>query len=175
MAAIVEATRAGRVPAKVQCVVAPASDVPAVAVAEGLGVPVAVVPPGEGYGERLVAALAGSEWVCLAGFTRLLPDEVLRRFPRRVLNIHPSLLPKFGGKGMYGIRVHEAVVAAGEMESGCTVHYVTEHYDEGEVVLQMRCPVMPDDTPASLAERVLAVEHQAYPEALRRVLNEQPS
>ena len=115
----------------------------------------------------------GPTLVCLAGFLRLLPEEVLRSRP--VLNIHPSLLPKFGGKGMYGLRVHEAVIQARETESGCTVHRVTPVYDEGEVVVQMRCPVMAEDTPESLAARVLELEQQAYPEAVRRICHGRPS
>jgi phosphoribosylglycinamide formyltransferase-1 len=101
---------------------------------------------------------------------RLLPEEVLAAFPNRVLNIHPALLPKFGGKGMYGMHVHEAVVAARETESGCTVHFVNEHYDEGAILHQRRCPVLPDDTPETLAARVLEQEHLAYPEAIQLVL-----
>jgi phosphoribosylglycinamide formyltransferase-1 len=102
----------------------------------------------------------------------VLPLEVLSLFPNRVLNIHPALLPKFGGKGMYGHHVHEAVLAAGEAESGCSVHFVNERYDEGAVILQKVCPVLPDDTPDTLAARVLVLEHQAYPEALAKVIRD---
>ena len=100
----------------------------------------------------------------------LLPQEVVRRYEGRILNIHPALLPKYGGKGMYGIHVHEAVIAAGEKESGCSIHFVNERYDEGAVLLQKKCPVLPDDTPESLAERVLDLEHTAYPEALKMLV-----
>jgi phosphoribosylglycinamide formyltransferase-1 len=96
-----------------------------------------------------------------------LPSEILAQFPGRVLNIHPALLPKHGGKGMYGIRVHEAVIEAGDSESGCTVHLVTEQYDEGQIVVQLRCPVLAEDTPTTLAARVLELEKQAYPAAIR--------
>lgn len=92
-------------------------------------------------------------------------------FPDRVLNIHPSLLPKYGGKGMYGIRVHEAVLAAGDSESGCTVHLVNEVYDDGAVLVQLRCPVEPGDTPETLAARVLECEKQAFPMAINKVLD----
>ena len=129
-----------------------------------------VVLPGERYGERLRAALEGATVVCLAGFTRLLPSEVLAAFPGRVLNVHPSLLPRHGGPGMYGLRVHEAALAAGDAESGCTVHHVTERYDEGGIVMQARCPVLADDTPESLAARVLELEHRVYPQAVSRVI-----
>ncbi|HXH62363.1 MAG TPA: formyltransferase family protein, partial [Fimbriimonadaceae bacterium] len=108
--------------------------------------------------------------VCLAGFMVLLPVNIVHKYAGRILNIHPALLPKFGGKGMYGIRVHQAVIAAGEKESGCSVHVVTEKYDEGPILLQKRCPVLTDDTPETLADRVLDLEHTAYPEALKLVV-----
>jgi len=170
MAAIIIACREGRVPASVGVVVAPASSTPAEAIAIDLGVRTVVVPPGDAYGLRLIEALGDCNWICLAGFLRILPPEVLLRYPNRVLNIHPSLLPKFGGKGMYGHHVHEAVIAAGERESGCTVHFVNERYDEGAVILQKTCPVNAVDTPETLASRVLELEHQAFPEALSKVI-----
>ncbi len=107
--------------------------------------------------------------VVLAGFLRLLPEELLRAFPDRVLNIHPALLPRHGGKGMWGHHVHAAVLAAGDTESGITVHRVNERYDEGEVLFQARCPVLPADTPDTLALRVLALEHAHYPAIVERV------
>lgn len=171
MAAIIKACQDGEISASVAVVVAPREETPALAEARAMGVSGAVVAPSEdGYGQDLLRALEGCNVLCLAGYLRLLPDEVLRAFADRILNVHPSLLPKFGGKGMYGIRVHEAVIAAGETESGATVHLVTEHYDEGRILVQRTCPVFPGDTPASLAERVLAEEHRAYVEALQQVL-----
>lgn len=154
--------------AEVAVVISPTETAPAVQVARDLGLTVTVVPTGDEYGSRLVTALGDLDFVCLAGYMRLLPVEVLRRFDGRVLNIHPSLLPKYGGKGMYGSRVHEAVLAAGDAVSGCTVHYVNEKYDEGSPLLQLQCPVLPDDTPDTLAARVLALEHQAYPWAIEQ-------
>ena len=111
------------------------------------------------------------DWVILAGFLLKVPDALIRAFPDRMVNIHPALLPKYGGKGMYGHHVHEAVKAAGETESGITIHLVNEHYDEGRILLQLRCPALPDDTPETLAARVLTLEHQAYVQALRDALN----
>jgi phosphoribosylglycinamide formyltransferase-1 len=101
--------------------------------------------------------------VVLAGFMRLVPSGMVAAYPDRIMNIHPALLPKFGGKGMYGSRVHEAVVAAKEAESGITIHLVNERYDEGRVLFQAKCPVLAHDTPASLAERIHALEHAHYP------------
>ncbi len=106
---------------------------------------------------------AGAELLVLAGYLRLVPPEVIAAYRDRVVNIHPSLLPKFGGRGMYGGRVHAAVLAAGERESGCTVHLVDEVYDRGAPLAQARVPVLPDDTPETLAARVLAEEHRLLP------------
>lgn len=108
--------------------------------------------------------------VCLAGFLVKLEPNFVRAFRRRIVNIHPALLPKFGGKGMYGHHVHEAVVAGGERESGATVHWVDEEYDHGPAILQAKVPVLPDDTAETLAERVLAVEHTIYPRAIKKAI-----
>ena len=102
------------------------------------------------------------ELIALAGYMKLLPAGVIKKYPGRILNIHPALLPKFGGKGMYGMHVHEAVLASGDSESGATIHYVNEKYDEGPIIRQSKVPVMPDDTPEDLAARVLSAEHDLY-------------
>lgn len=112
---------------------------------------------------------AGIDWVVLAGYLRLLP--VPRTYEGRVVNIHPALLPSFGGPGMYGDRVHAAVLEAGCKVSGCTVHLCDERYDTGPIVLQRACEVRDDDTPATLAARVFELEREAYPEALSRLLS----
>jgi phosphoribosylglycinamide formyltransferase-1 len=104
--------------------------------------------------------------VLLAGYLKLVPPEVVRRYRGRILNIHPALLPSFGGHGMYGMRVHRAVLESGAAESGATVHFVDEEYDRGRVLAQRRVRVRPDDTPETLAARVLQVEHRLYPEAV---------
>ena len=135
-----------------------------------LGLHTGVVPPGAQYPERLLRAVQGCEWLCLAGYLRLLPSEVLDKFNDKILNIHPSLLPKYGGRGMFGMHVHQAVILAGETVSGCTVHHVNEVYDAGEIVCQRTCPVLPGDSPETLARRVLAEEHLAYIEALKQLL-----
>lgn len=112
----------------------------------------------------------GIDLLVLAGFMRLIPAELVQAFPKRILNIHPALLPKYGGKGMYGMHVHNAVIAAGERESGITIHYVNERYDEGEHLLQAKCPVLPSDRPESLAERIHALEHAHYPGVVEKVV-----
>jgi phosphoribosylglycinamide formyltransferase 1 len=104
--------------------------------------------------------------ICLAGYMRILTPAVVQAFPNRILNIHPALLPAFGGHGMYGRHVHEAVLKSGVKFSGCTVHFVDEGTDTGPIVLQAVVPVLDSDTPASLAERVLIEEHRIYPRAL---------
>ncbi len=106
-------------------------------------------------------------FIVLAGYMRRLPPSLINRFRNRIINIHPALLPKHGGPGMYGMHVHEAVIAAGERVSGATVHVVDEEYDHGAIVLQRELDVMPGETPESLAARVLELEHHLYPEAIR--------
>jgi phosphoribosylglycinamide formyltransferase-1 len=108
--------------------------------------------------------------IVLAGFLWLIPEWLIRAFPSRIVNIHPSLLPKYGGKGMYGQHVHRAVLEAGDPQSGITIHYVNEAYDEGAVIFQASCPVMPDDTPQTLAARVLQLEHAHFPSVIEEIL-----
>ncbi|MCX7908540.1 MAG: phosphoribosylglycinamide formyltransferase [Ignavibacteria bacterium] len=107
--------------------------------------------------------------VCLAGYMKKVGPKVLNYFKNRVLNIHPALLPKFGGKGMYGKFVHEAVLKSGEKISGCTVHLVDEIYDHGKILGQRIVPVLPNDTIETLAERILEQEHKLYPEILQKI------
>lgn len=107
----------------------------------------------------------------LAGFMRLIPASLVKAFPQRIVNIHPALLPKYGGKGMYGHHVHEAVVAAKEKESGITIHYVNERYDEGEHLFQATCPVLPEDTPETLAARIHELEHAHFPVVIEQLVD----
>ncbi|WP_288429312.1 phosphoribosylglycinamide formyltransferase [uncultured Spirosoma sp.] len=112
----------------------------------------------------------GIDLIVLAGFMWLMPAGLVQAFPDRIVNIHPALLPKFGGKGMYGHFVHEAVVAAQETESGITIHFVNEHYDEGAPIFQAHCPVTPTDTPDDVARKVQSLEHDHYPRVVAEVL-----
>jgi len=114
-----------------------------------------------------------TDFLVLAGFLLKIPDGVVKAFPNRIINIHPALLPKFGGKGMYGGKVHEAVVEAGENESGITIHYVNENYDEGSIIFQAKCPVLKKDTPGDVASKVHALEYQYFPAIVDQVLQKE--
>ncbi len=107
------------------------------------------------------------ELICLAGYMKLIPAEVVRKF--NIINIHPALLPKYGGKGMYGMHVHEAVIDAGETRSGATVHAVNEVYDDGAILAQQEVPVLPDDNPETLQKRVLETEHKLYSQTIAKI------
>ena len=116
---------------------------------------------------------AGVDFIVLAGFLWLVPKNILRSWQDRIINIHPALLPKFGGKGMYGNKVHQAVIEAGESETGISIHYVNEKYDEGKIIFQHRFKILAGDTPESIAERIHQLEHKHYPLVIEKLLLEQ--
>jgi phosphoribosylglycinamide formyltransferase-1 len=126
-------------------------------------------------GNRMLAILDKSQpdLIILAGYLRLIPAEVVERFEGRIVNIHPSLLPAYGGKGMYGMHVHEAVIRNGEKESGITIHLVNEAYDEGQVIMQQKVDVSPEETPDTLAEKIHTLEMKWFPEAIRQLLSKE--
>jgi phosphoribosylglycinamide formyltransferase-1 len=164
----------GEVPAGIVLVVSNVADAAGLARARELGLPAVAVPHrGEpdrrAHEEKVVAALRGSgaEWICLAGYMRRLSPDFVAAFPQRILNIHPSLLPAFPG-----LDAQAQALAHGVKVSGCTVHLVDEGVDSGPIVVQRTVPVLDGDTPETLAARILEQEHQAYPEALRRLLTE---
>jgi len=103
------------------------------------------------------------DFIVLAGFLWLVPKVLIEHFPKKIINLHPALLPKYGGKGMYGMRVHEAVRANNEPETGITIHYVNEHYDEGDIIFQAKCTVEPTDTPQDIAQKIHELEHKHLP------------
>ena len=141
--------------------------------AHRLGVPCNVFPKEDWVaGDEILAVLQEYhiDFVVLAGFLVRVPDLLLHAYPNKMINIHPSLLPKFGGKGMYGDRVHEAVIASGEKESGITIHYTNEHYDEGSIICQQKCPVLPGDTPEELAQRIHRLEYEYYPKVIEELV-----
>jgi phosphoribosylglycinamide formyltransferase-1 len=170
--ALCEAIDAGRVPARVVLVVASKEKAGGLARAERRGIPALAIarkahPDVRAFNDRIHAALAehGVEFVACLGF--LSPFELRGRYEGRAINTHPALIPAFCGKGFYGQRVHEAVIAAGVKLSGPTVHFCDDHYDTGPIILQEAVPVLDDDTPESLAARVQAVERRLVPEAVR--------
>jgi len=111
------------------------------------------------------------DFIVLAGFLWLVPGYLIRAYPDRIINIHPALLPKYGGKGMYGMHVHQAVLDNAEKESGISIHLVNEKYDEGNIIFQARCPVLSDDTPESLANRIHQLEHEHYPKVIEKIIS----
>jgi phosphoribosylglycinamide formyltransferase-1 len=172
--AILDAVADGTLDADVRLLVSNTPGAGALRRAERAGVPTAVLDPDAhdgptAFGEALLTVLGehGADFVALAGYLRRIPSNVVEAFRGRITNVHPALLPAFGGAGMYGRRVHEAVLAYGAHWTGATVHLVDETYDTGPVVLQEPIPVLPSDTADTLAARVLRVEHALYPEALR--------
>lgn len=136
--------------------------------AENLNVP-AVVFDGKQLEDGTVLSLLrdnGIGFVVLAGFLKKIPDAIVYEYENRIVNIHPSLLPKYGGKGMYGDKVHEAVSAAKEKQSGITIHYLNEHYDEGDIIFQATCDILPGDVPDTIAAKVHALEYEYYPKVI---------
>ncbi len=126
---------------------------------------------GNGYTDEFKKT--GIDWIVLAGFLWKIPETLIKVYPGKIINIHPALLPNYGGKGMYGKHVHEAVIAAGEKESGITIHYVDGHYDNGDIIFQARCAVLESDTPATLASRIHQLEHEHYPKVIENLLNKE--
>ena len=148
--------------------------------AEQAGIPASCISPKdyvdrEAFHEALLKALVESEadLIVLAGCLVVIPEMIIDRFPNRIINIHPALLPAYGGKGMYGHHVHEAVIAAGEKESGITIHYVNDHYDQGAIIFQAKCPVLPTDTPDDLAARVHELEYRYFPQIIEETILKQ--
>jgi phosphoribosylglycinamide formyltransferase-1 len=107
--------------------------------------------------------------ILLAGFLLKIPETLISAFPDKIINIHPALLPKFGGKGMFGHHVHQAVAAAGVNETGITIHYVNNNYDEGDIIFQAKCPVLPSDTPEIIAEKVHKLEYEYFPRVIKEI------
>jgi phosphoribosylglycinamide formyltransferase-1 len=173
--AILDGCASGEIPGRVVVVIGTRADAPAMERARAGGAAAVVVSPRKyegddaAYGEAMLRVLRRHEvgLVCLAGFMRKLPVNVVTALPGRIMNVHPALLPLFGGKGMYGEHVHRAVLESGMKVSGCTVHFVDEQYDHGPIIVQTPVLVEDDDTWETLAARVLPEEHRAYRQAIR--------
>ncbi|MER3465070.1 MAG: phosphoribosylglycinamide formyltransferase, partial [Chitinophagaceae bacterium] len=145
-------------------------------VAANSGVPTLIIERdrfynGDGYLPELQQASV--HLIVLAGFLWKVPQQLIGAYRQRIINIHPALLPKYGGKGMYGQHVHESVLQAGEVESGITIHYVDEHYDNGDIIFHTACPVLEGDKPVDLAQRIHALEHLHYPRVIEEVLSKE--
>ncbi len=178
MQAILERCRSGSIAAEPRILISNNANAAAIEKARRFGLETRVFngkthPEFETLDQAIADALQTAEvdLVVLAGYMKQIGSRVLTAYRNRILNIHPSLLPKFGGKGMYGMRVHEAVIAAGETQSGATVHLIDAEYDEGPILQQRTVPVLPSDTSESLHERVLEMEHNLYSDTLARIAN----
>jgi len=173
-AAILDKIQKGEIAARVVCVISDNERPPVFEIANAAGIPNFCLnrkqfATPEEYANALLNVLEkyDVDLIVLAGYLKLIPSPVVRKYPRAIVNIHPALLPNFGGKGFYGMKVHEAVIASGVKFSGVTIHFVDERYDTGSVICQEKVAVLPDDTPESLAARVLEVEHRLYPEVVK--------
>jgi phosphoribosylglycinamide formyltransferase-1 len=178
--AIIDAIKEDRLQAEIGVVISNKAGVYALERAEQNGIPTVVIDHKSfnsvvEFSQAILECLKRYQvdLVCLAGFLRILDRVVIDAYPNRILNIHPALLPAFGGKGMYGHHVHEAVIASGTKYTGATVHIVTPETDVGPIITQGIVGVADDDTPESIAAKVLKVEHQIYPEAIRLLLEDQ--
>ena len=172
--AILNAIDAGILPAQIVVLISNKSDAGAMKIAGAHNIPTQhlsqrMFSSEEALVDAMLEVLEKNhaEFIALAGYLKKIPAQVIRQYRNRIVNIHPALLPSFGGEGMFGHRVHEAVIASGEKVSGATVHLVDEEYDRGPIVLQKTVTIAQDDTPDSLAARILKIEHEIFPIALK--------
>jgi phosphoribosylglycinamide formyltransferase 1 len=143
--------------------------------ANRLNIPSDVIVPSQWKDDQFVLATMDKykiDFLVLAGYLLLIPSWLVSKYTGRIINIHPSLLPKFGGKGMYGDHIHKAVIASGEVKSGITIHHVNDHYDQGDIIFQAECPVFPTDTPETLATKIHTLEYEHFPKVIERVIME---
>ena len=163
----------GKRPIKVSLIVCNVPGAGVLNIAKEKGIPTLLVNKTEFSTSGYVESLRNSEinFIVLAGFLWKVPEVLVNAFPKAIVNIHPALLPKYGGKGMYGAKVHEAVIAAGEKESGISIHWVNEHYDEGDIIFQASCAVDASDTPNSLANKIHSLEHTHFAPTIEKLLS----
>ena len=176
---LIDAVESGQIPAQIRGLITNRPNIKALERARKHGIESTVLTPSDYDTEQdYVKALQKTltDWktdlIVLAGYMIKIPSEVIDRYKGRILNIHPSLLPKYGGKGFYGINVHRAVIENQESESGCTVHIVDEEYDQGPILAQKKVPVQKSDTPETLAKRVLKKEHELFPKVVAKIVKD---
>lgn len=159
-------------PIKISLIVCNIPGAGVVEIAKSKGIPTLMINKKEFEATGYIESLhnASIHFIVLAGFLWKVPEILVNAYPRGIINIHPALLPKYGGKGMYGARVHEAVLAAGEKESGITIHWVDAHYDEGDIILQKKCGIEHTDTPSSVADKIHALEHAHFAPTIEKIL-----
>ncbi len=174
---IIDAISSGFLEATITGLITDRGDIQSLERARFHNIPYFILPPKsfndqESYDIELAKTLksCNADILVLAGYLKKIPDSIIDTYRDHILNIHPSLLPKYGGKGFYGMKVHQAVIENGDSESGCTVHLVNEIYDDGPVLGQVKVPVLPTDSPSELAKRVLAEEHKLYPQVISEFL-----
>ncbi len=166
---------AGHPKIKVSCFFVNRPDAFVIERAKKLNIPVVIFKREQFYNSDFVLKKLNEydiDLIVLAGFLWLIPKNLIDAYPQKIINIHPALLPKFGGKGMYGDNVHRAVLEAGEKQSGISIHYVNEHYDQGDIIFQTTTPVFPDDTIETLAKRIHQLEYEHYPKIIELLLND---
>ncbi len=161
--------------AKVVLVISNKGEAPVVEKAVMTNVPVMILAKKNEFNNpKLIAFLKKQkiDLIILAGFLLLLPEDLIKAFPKKIVNIHPALLPRHGGKGMYGSKVHEAVISAKDKESGISIHYVNERFDEGEVIAQFKCPVEAKETVETLSEKIHSLEYKHFPEVIEKLITQ---
>lgn len=170
--AIIDAVNNGYIEAEITGLITDRPGIGAIERAEAHNIPVEIIPPSsntENLKQKL--ELFDPDLIVLAGYLQKIPSEIVDQYPRKIINIHPSLLPDYGGPGFYGKRVHREVLKNREKESGCTVHYVTQEYDKGPIISQRKVRVKEEDTPEVLAKRILKHEHQLLPHVVKQIIN----
>jgi formyltetrahydrofolate-dependent phosphoribosylglycinamide formyltransferase len=176
---IIEATKNGQINGQIRGLITNKTDIQAIERAQNHDIPHTTLAPGQfsstsEYIQALLNQLDNwnTDLIALAGYMIKVPAEVIKKYKGRIVNIHPALLPKYGGKGFYGMNVHRAVIKNEETESGCTVHLVTEEYDEGPILAQKKVPVKDSEDPSSLAERILKEEHKLFPKVIAKLADQ---
>ncbi|HPD33507.1 MAG TPA: phosphoribosylglycinamide formyltransferase [Bacteroidota bacterium] len=174
--ALIDAQKEGRLLAEIVCVISNNSNSGALRRAKAANIPAYHISDkmfvsNDDYVKALIDILDkhNANLIILAGYMKMIPIEIIRKYKNHILNIHPALLPKYGGKGMFGLNVHKAVIEAGDKVSGATVHIVNEEYDKGRILNQVQVEVLPDDTPETLAARILPFEHKLYAETINKI------